>query len=252
VSPPVQEETRRLPWREPLEGSWDGWFRSHFRRGRLLVILEGLAAFMYGIAVHTAAWIVLLCTAALAASPDVSESPTEAVRATVSQIMRILEDPALKDPAKVMPRRRMLEEVIATRFDYAEMSKRALAAYWVPLTAAERAEFVEVFKKFLSDRYAEKIEGYSGQQVVYLSERIEGSYAEVRSELRSEKTTIPLDYRLLLKEGRWYAYDLIADGISLVKNYRSQFQQVIRDSSYQELVKKLRERSLSGETKTTP
>jgi phospholipid transport system substrate-binding protein len=214
-----------------------------------LVILEGLAGLVPGIAFHAAACIVLLCTTALAASPEVPESPTEAVRGTVDQVIHILEDPALKDPAKLMPRRRMLEEVIATRFDYAEMSKRALAAYWVPLTAAERLEFVEVFKDFLSDRYAEKIEGYSGQQVVYLSERIEGSYAEVRSELRSEKTTIPLDYRLLLKEGRWHVYDLIADGVSLVKNYRSQFQKVIRDSSYQELVKKLRERTLADETK---
>lgn len=249
MSPPVQEEARRLPWRERLEGSWDGWFRSYFRRGWLLVILEGLAGSMLRIAFHAAAWIVLLCIAALAASLEVPESPTEAVRATVSQVMHILEDPALKDPAKLMPRRRMLEEMVATRFDYAEMSKRALAAYWVPLTAAERVEFVEVFKKFLSDRYAEKIEGYSGQQVVYLSERIEGSYAEVRSELRSEKTTIPLDYRLLLKEGRWHAYDLIVDGISLVKNYRSQFSTIIRDSSYQELVKKLRERTLEEDTK---
>jgi phospholipid transport system substrate-binding protein len=202
------------------------------------------------IACHTVVWIVLVCAAALAASPEGSESPTEAVRGTVNQVIHILDDPALKDPAKLMPRRRMLEEVVATRFDYAEMSKRALAAYWVPLTAAERTEFVEVFKKFLSDRYAEKIEGYSGEQIVYLSERIEGSYAEVRTELRSEKTTIPLDYRLLLKEGRWHAYDIVADGISLVKNYRSQFQKIIRESSYQELVKKLRERTLTEERKT--
>lgn len=241
-----------MPWRERLEGSWEDWLRSHFRRVRLWVILEGLAGFMLRVAFHAVAWIVLLCVAVLAASPEVPESPTEAVRGTVSQVIPILEDPALKDPAKLMPRRRMLEEEVATRFDYAEISKRALAAYGVPLTAVERTEFVEVFKRFLSDRYAEKIEGYSGQQVVYLSERIEGPYAEVRTKLRSEKTTIPLDYRLLLKEGRWHAYDLIADGVSLVKNYRSQFQQVIRESSYEELVKKLRERSLSRETKTTP
>ena len=201
----------------------------------------------YGVALVVLVWFVTFTAVAQG-----SESPTEAVRGTVDQVIHILEDPALKDPAKLIPRRRMLEEVIATRFDYVEMSKRALAVYWVPLTAAERTEFVEVFKKFLSDRYAEKIEGYSGQQVVYLSERIEGSYAEVRSELRSEKTTIPLDYRLLLKEGRWHAYDLIADGVSLVKNYRSQFQKVIRDSSYQELVKKLRERTLVEETKKKP
>ena len=201
----------------------------------------------HGVALVAVVWFVTFTAVAYG-----SESPTEAVRGTVDHVIHILEDPALKDPAKLMPRRRMLEEVIATRFDYAEMSKRALAVYWVPLTAAERMEFVEVFKKFLSDRYAEKIEGYSGQQVVYLSERIEGPYAEVRTELRSEKTNIPLDYRLLLKEGRWHVYDLIADGVSLVKNYRSQFQKVIRDSSYQELVKKLRERTLADETKKKP
>lgn len=198
---------------------------------------------------HVAGCVLVACTVAVAAPADGSESPTDAVRGTVDQVLRILDDPALKAPAKLLPRRRMLEEVIGTRFDYAEMSKRALAAYWVPLTPAERTEFVELFKIFLSDSYAEKIEGYGGQQIVYLSERIEGSYAEVRTELRSEKTTIPLDYRLIAKEGRWHAYDIVADGVSLVKNYRSQFYTVIRDSSYQQLVKKLREHTLEKETK---
>ena len=91
-----------------------------------------------------------------------TESPTEVVRATLTEVFRILEDPKLKDPAKLMPRRRMLEQVIGERFDYAEMSKRALAANWTPLTNDQRAEFVELFKAFLSDRYAGKIEGYSG------------------------------------------------------------------------------------------
>jgi phospholipid transport system substrate-binding protein len=194
--------------------------------------------------------VLVVCAVAVAAPPDGSESPTDAVRGTVDHVLRILDDPALQAPAKLLPRRRMLEEVIAARFDYAEMSKRALAVYWVPLTPAERTEFVALFKSFLSDTYVDKIEGYHGQQIVYLSERIEGSYAEVRTELRSEKTTIPLDYRLLLKEGRWYAYDIVADGVSLVKNYRSQFYTVIRDSSYQELVKNLRERTLADDTKT--
>ncbi|HXV68563.1 MAG TPA: ABC transporter substrate-binding protein, partial [Nitrospira sp.] len=166
------------------------------------------------------------------------------VRATVNEVLRILEDPALKDRAKLMPRRRMLEEVIASRFDYAEMSKRALAAHWIPLTSAQRAEFVEAFKSLLSDRYAEKIEGYAGEEILYLSERIEGTYAEVRTELRSRKVEIPMDYRLFIKEGRWHAYDIVADGVSLVKNYRSQFETIIRSHSYQELVRRLRERIL--------
>jgi phospholipid transport system substrate-binding protein len=164
-------------------------------------------------------------------------------------VLHILEDPKLKEPAKLIPRRRMLEHAIATRFDYAEMSKRALAAYWTPLTSAERSEFVELFKSFLSDRYAEKIEGYSGEQVTYLSERIEGNYAEVRTELRSSKVQIPMDYRLFLKEDRWHAYDIIVDGVSLVKNYRSQFEKIIRADSYQELVRRMRDRTLGAERK---
>lgn len=198
---------------------------------------------------YDAIGVVVICLVALGAAPQSSESPTEAVRGTVSRVISILEDPALKDPAKLIPRRRMLEEVIAGRFDYAEMSKRALATYWTPLTETQRTEFVELFKRFLSDRYAEKIEGYSGEQVGYLSERIEETYAEVRTELRSDKTDIPMDYRLILKERRWHAYDIIVDGVSLVKNYRSQFQKIIRESSYQELVNKLRDRTLSGEKK---
>jgi len=88
-------------------------------------------------------------------SPDRTlESPTEVVRSTLNEVFRILEDEKLKDPAKLIPRRYMLEEVIASHFDYAEMSKRALAAHWTPLTTGERAEFVELFKSFLSDRYA--------------------------------------------------------------------------------------------------
>jgi phospholipid transport system substrate-binding protein len=180
-----------------------------------------------------------------------AETPMEAVRETLTQVLRILEDPSLKNPAKQAQRRHMLEEIAAGRFDYAEMSKRVLGSYWKPLTETQRKEFVEVYKGFLSDRYAGKIEDYSGrkQDVGYLTERIEGSYAEVRTELRSDKTTLPMDYRLLVKDGRWSAYDIIIDGVSLVSNYRSQFQKIIRESSFEELVNKLRERSVSSDTK---
>ena len=175
----------------------------------------------------------------------------EAVRETLTQVLRILDDPSLKNPAKQAQRRRMLEEIAAGRFDYAEMSKRVLGSYWKPLTETQRKEFVDVYKGFLSDRYAGKIEDYSGrkQEVGYLTERIEGSYAEVRTELRSDKTTLPMDYRLLMRDDRWSAYDIIIDGVSLVSNYRSQFQKIIRESSVEELVNKLRERSVSSDTK---
>jgi phospholipid transport system substrate-binding protein len=178
-----------------------------------------------------------------------AESPTDVVRTTINEVIRILNDDSLKAPAKLQPRRRMLEQVIAQRFDYAEMSKRALAANWTPLTNEQRDEFVDLFKAFLSDRYASKIEGYSGEQVDYLSERLDGQYAEVRTKLRSSKVEIPMDYRLINKAGRWYAYDIIVDGVSLVKNYRSQFTSIIRSYSYDELVHRLRNRTVGEEKK---
>jgi len=173
----------------------------------------------------------------------------EIVRSTITEVFRILKDEKLKDPAKRTPRRQLLEQVIASHFDYTEMSKRALAANWVPLTPRERSEFVELFKSFLSDRYAERIEAYSGEQVAYLSERIEGNYADVRTKLQSSKVEIPMDYRLHLKDGTWHAFDIIVDGVSLVKNYRSQFDKIIRSTSYQELIRQLRERTLGEDKK---
>jgi phospholipid transport system substrate-binding protein len=191
-------------------------------------------------------FLALTYSLAFGLTDQTSEPPTEVVRSTLNKVFRILEDETLKDPAKLIPRRHMLEEVIASHFDYAEMSKRALAAYWVPLTTGERDEFVELFKSFLSDRYAETIEGYSGQQVLYLSERIEGNYAEVRTKLRSSKVEIPMDYRLHMRNETWHAYDLVVDGVSLVKNYRSQFEKIIRSDSYQELVRRLHDRTITG------
>lgn len=209
------------------------------RRSRLALRIAALS-------LSVVAWAFVL---GVAAALQPTEAPTEVVRATLNQVFHILEDPALKDPVKLMPRRRMLETVIAARFDYAEMSKRALAAHWPPLTNSQRAEFVELFKAFLSDRYAGKIEGYSGEQVEYLSERLEGEYAEVRTKLVSTKVEIPMDYRLINKAGKWYAYDIIADGVSLVKNYRSQFDKIIRSDSYEELVTRLRNRAVGEEKK---
>ena len=193
--------------------------------------------------------VVLASVVTADSSCRAGESPTEVVRATLDEVFRILEDPALKDPAKLLARRRLLEDVIAARFDYAEMSKRALAAHWTPLTNDQRSEFVELFKDFLSDRYAGKIESYAGERVEYLGQRLEGRYAEVRTKLVSSKTELPMDYRLINKADRWYAYDIIADGVSLVKNYRSQFEKIIRADSYDELVTRLRHRTVTEEKK---
>ena len=183
------------------------------------------------------------------AAEEKTETATEAVRMVLTEVFRILEEPSLKAASRKTERRLLLEETIARRFDYREMSQRALASHWTRLTDAQREEFVDLFKGFLSDRYAGKIEGYSGEKVHYLGERREGQFAEVRTKLVSNKVEIPMDYRLINKDGRWYAYDIIADGVSLVKNYRSQFDKIIVSESYDELTTRLRKRTVTEEAK---
>ncbi|MBI4401405.1 MAG: ABC transporter substrate-binding protein [Nitrospirae bacterium] len=168
---------------------------------------------------------------------------TEAVRSTINEVVRILQDKELKKPGRSEERRRQLEKVIGDRFNYDEMAKRSLGSHWNKLTDQERREFVDLFKRLLSNSYADKIEGYSGEQVHYLSERLEGKYAEVRTKVASEKTEIPLDYRLLSNSDDWRVYDVIVDGVSLVNNYRGQFTKILRESSYADLVEKLREKA---------
>ena len=176
-------------------------------------------------------------------------TPTEAIRATINQVIEILEDDVMKQPGHTSERRRLLEEVIGARFNYEEMSKRTLGAQWKRLTEPQREEFVALFQRFLADRYADKIEGYTGEDIRYFGERIEGAYAEVRTEIVSGKLEIPMDYRMISRSGRWRVYDVVIDGVSLVRNYRGQFDKIIEDSSYAELVRRLRERSESQDTK---
>lgn len=168
---------------------------------------------------------------------------TEAIKGTVNEVIRILSDPAMKKPEKAQERRKLLEKVVGDRFSYEEMGKRTLAAQWQKLDDKARAEFVDLFKRLLTNSYADKVEGYSGEQVHYINERSEGDYAEVRTKVASGKTEIPLDYRLLNKNGEWRVYDVVVDGVSLVNNYRGQFAKIIRTSGYDDLVRQLREKS---------
>ena len=172
-----------------------------------------------------------------------SGSPTEVIKSTIDEVTRLLSDEKLNKPDQLAKRRHLIEEIIGRHFDYKEMAKRSLAAYWKKLSQSERQEFVRLFTSFLSWNYAGKIEGYAGEQVHYLNERIKGNFAEVRTKIVSDKTELPLGYRLLKKSGDWVVYNIVIEGVSLISNYRTQFQRIIRDSSYAELVQKLRNKS---------
>jgi phospholipid transport system substrate-binding protein len=169
--------------------------------------------------------------------------PTDAMKGTIDEVLRILHDKDLKQPAKADERRQVLEKVVGNRFDYQEMSRRALGAPWNTLSDKDRQEFVGLFKSLLVSSYADKIENYTGEGVQYINERTEKDYAEVRTKVLTGKTDIPLDYRLLSKSGDWRVYDVVVDGVSLVNNYRGQFTKILRSSGFPELIEQLRKKS---------
>jgi phospholipid transport system substrate-binding protein len=168
---------------------------------------------------------------------------TEAMRSTISEVLRILADKDLKQPSKANERRQLLEKVVGERFDYPEMSRRSMGAPWANLSEKDKQEFVSLFQTLLVNTYADKIESYSGEGVQYVNERNEKEYAEVRTKVLTGKTEIPLDYRLLYKGSDWRVYDVVVDGVSLVNNYRGQFSKILRNGSYADLVEQLRKKS---------
>ncbi len=174
------------------------------------------------------------------------ETPTDAMKGTIAKVIAILDNDTLNKPERAAERRRKLEMVVGERFDYEEMSKRSLGKRWNTLSASERQEFVKLFTALLARSYANKIEGYSGEQVKYLDERTKGHFAEVKTKVISGKVELPLDYRMLNRSNQWRVYDVVVDGVSLVRNYRGQFTKVIKSSSYDDLIKTLQEKTGLG------
>ena len=186
---------------------------------------------------------LLLLLGGVAAQPAVAGGATEAMKNTVDEVLTIVRDKELKQPEKVEERRQRLERVVGDRFDYQEMSRRALGAHWSTLSDKDKQEFVALFKTLLTNSYADKIETYSGEGVQFINERTENDYAEVRTKVLTGKVEIPLDYRLLNKGAEWRVYDVVVDGVSLVNNYRGQFSKILRSSTYADLVDQLRKKS---------
>ena len=167
-------------------------------------------------------------------------SAMEAMKGTIDQALKVLEDESLKSPEKSRERLEILEDIIGKRFDYREMGKRTLGKHWRQFSETDREEFVRLFQRFLSKTYAGNVDGYSGEQVAYLKERRKGDFAEVQTAVTSDKSTASISYRLLKRSNTWKVYDVVIEGVSLVKNFRSQFGRLIEAESVKGLLEKLR------------
>jgi phospholipid transport system substrate-binding protein len=170
--------------------------------------------------------------------------PTDQIKGTVDKAVLVLKDPRLKPPARSKERRDQLRQILFARFDFTEMAKRALGANWRRRTPQEQEEFVRLFTEILERAYAEIIESYTDEKIVYLTERIDGGFADVGSKVVTGKgEEYSIYYKAHLVSNEWKVYDVVAENISLVNNYRSQFNRVIAKSSYEELLRRLRDKS---------
>lgn len=177
------------------------------------------------------------------AAPAWAGPPTEAVRKTIDEVVRILDNPAWKKSEKKEERRKLLEQTISRRFNYPEMAKRTLGAEWGKRTPEEQKEFSANFQTLLTNTYIGRIEAYAGEKVQYLKELNDGEYAEVYTHVDSGKSVIDINYRLQKNSDEWGVYDVVVEGTSLVQNYREQFKRILRKESFAELSKQLREKS---------
>ena len=162
------------------------------------------------------------------------------LKSTIDKVIKIVKDEALKNDQQA--RRAALRKTIDERFNYRQMVMRSLAKNWDARSDQERREFIALFKSLLENSYANKLEAYRDEKINYLDEIIKGEYALIKTEVVRRSSTIGVDYKLINENGNWKVYDFVIEGVSMIRNYRSQFTKIIRRDSYEVLVQKLKEK----------
>jgi phospholipid transport system substrate-binding protein len=184
---------------------------------------------------------MVLALARLAAAGE----PTDTLRTRVDEVLRLLEQPG--------HHRAQLRKLAEGLFDAEEMSRRALGPHWNARTPEERRQFVQLFADLLERSYLSRVESGRGGTVLYTAESVSGEEATVRTKIITpQRTEVPVDYRMLRRDNRWQVYDVNIEGVSLISNYRSQFNSVIQSSGYAALVERLRSKESDGAASPTP
>ncbi len=191
-----------------------------------------------------------LCSFLLISVTVQAGEPESLIKQTINEVIDILKEEELKKQENILQRRAEVRRVIEKRFDFEEMSKRSLALHWKKRTPEERQEFIPLFSDLLERSYVNKIESYTDEQILYTDETIDDNYAVVRTKIITKRNVeVPIEYRLLRKNGQWGVYDVVIEGVSLVNNYRNQFNKIIRKDSYEELVKRMKNKQEEEEFK---
>jgi len=192
----------------------------------------------------TAAVAMLL----LAGSP-VWAGPTDQLREYTDQVIKVLDDPALAR----QDRRAAVRKIAHEAFDVTETAKRVLARHWQARTPAEREEFTQLFAYLLERTYIARMDEYGGERIRYVGESMDGELATVRARILTRTgTEVPVESRMVRRGERWLIYDVLIENVSLIANYRSQFDRIVRANSYEELIRRLKHKRDEFLNESTP
>jgi phospholipid transport system substrate-binding protein len=189
-----------------------------------------------GVAVAVVCIVVLGAAIGAAAGP-----PTDQLKDGVERVLKVLEDPSLKGEGRAAERRAVVRKIAQEIFDFPEMARRSLGRHWQTFTQKQREEFTALFRDLLERAYLSRIEQYGGERISYVNERIDGDNATVGIRIIGKSgSDVPVDYRLLRSGDRWLVYDVNIEGVSLVSNYRTQFNKIMQTSGYDDLIQRLK------------
>lgn len=178
------------------------------------------------------------------AGASLPNTPSTAIKTTVDGVLDTLKDKNLSLPSNKEKRRSKIREMIKDRFDFEEMAKRSLATHWSQRTPKEKEEFVSIFSDLLIDSYIGKIESYTNEKITYNKENVkeDGKYASVDTSIITQNVTIPIEYKVMLKNNKWWVYDVVIEGVSFITTYRSQYNKIITGESYAKLIQKMKDK----------
>jgi phospholipid transport system substrate-binding protein len=190
-------------------------------------------------------WIIALLAALMIFSVSAfAQPPLETIQNQVNKLLEVLADPALKAPSAKEPKEKKIWAIIDSVFDYSELSARTLAQHWKSFSPEQQKEFVRLFGKLLGNTYMDRIMSYSNEKVVFgKAAQLSENTTEVQSEVVTASKSIPISYRMILKDGHWKVFDVVIEGVSLVQNYRTQFREILKNKPPEDLIKMLREKN---------
>ena len=175
----------------------------------------------------------LLATASLVTA---GASPTDSIRSSVDGVLALLQDKEMDDTT----RREKIGEVISKRFDFRAMSQRTLATNWKSASEGQRKEFVQLFSTLIENTYIGRVEAYTDEKVDFPGEKVKGKKAVVETLILTANADIPVNYKVYLKNDEWWVYDVVIEGISLISNYRSSYQEIVKKEGFDGLIEKMK------------